>query len=395
MATNLLIYSTATADLLIAALTVMKANADSGDILALYDITGITTGDLTTAIGADTELGLAHLSANTFDNIYITAPCEADSDTTPTGTINCTQQYLLRAMLKTANQGTASAEVTNATTFTTTTIGDSSLSTTWTANEFIGEHVMLISGTGELQLSEVKSNTTTIATIRGIFHPTPDNTTDFKTIVGMHMYLFGVIHTDLTITKYIAERTWHGLYPNLGHNVLSAALGGNGLFSEHFAGCDSLNATTLTDSDGGFVADALIGKYVQIYSASTNGYQYALITDNSTTVLTFAGWNLGLTPTGTPTYRVVDNLSMVFRDLYVKYFVLTYMWDPTSSIVHGMFKRLVDSTGGNSSLKTPKLARAGVYTVGPAPMGDWDYFAGTVISKGKIMFDALRRSVTA
>lgn len=374
---NLLIYVTASEQSLVAAFAAIKKNTDDGNTLTLKDLTGIATGDVDTWIGT--------LVADTYDHIYIAAPCEATSNSTGTGTINCTQQYTLLAKLKTASQGTLSTLIENADTHTATTIGLAA-TTDWTAHEFIGEHVVITAGTGSGQLSEVKDNTATVATIRGTFYAAPDATSDFKTLVGANLHLWGKIHTNTlyTATKSVSELAWDDLYPNLSHDLLSSALSGDGNYSRITAGCSAIGATSLTDSNAPFVASALIGKYVQIYSATTNGYQYALITANSTTVLTVSGWNLGLTPTGTPTYKVVDSLSAVYKDLFVKYFVLTYMADPTSSVSKDTYNRLVDQWGTNGSVPS-----------GRAPKGDWDYFAGTVLGRGKTIFDALRLSVTA
>lgn len=380
MATNLLIYSTATADALVAAMTVLKKNAENAASLELMNITAIATGDVDTLI--------TDLVAATYDNIYISAPCEAASSSTAAGTINCTQQMALRAKLKVASQGTLSDEFTTADTFSATTIGATAAG--WTASELIGEHVILTAHTGADQISEIKDNTTEVITIRGTFFAVPDATTDFKTITGMKLFLYGKTHTDSTLTKNAAQLAWNSLYPGIGYNVLASALGGNlAGYSIVSDTCSAIGATSLTDSDAPFVASALIGKYVQIYSATTNGYQYGLITANSTTVLTIAGgWNLGLTPTGTPAYKVVDSLPMVFRDLYVKYYVNTYMSDPTTSGCRAEFIRLVDVAGGNATA----FATTGHVAT---PVGDWDYFAGSVLSKGKIIFDALVKGVSA
>ena len=378
MATNLLIYSTATEDSILGAFAVIKKNTDDGNTLTLYDITGVATGTISTAIG--------NLVAATYDNIYITAPCEATSNTTPVGTINCTQQYTLLAKLKVASQGTLSTLIENADTHTATTIGLAATAD-WTLDEFVGEHIVITAGTGSSQLSEVKSNTTTVATIRGTFYAVPDGTSDFKTLVGVKMYLWGITHTNTsyTATKSGSERAWDSLYSGLSHDFLSFALSGAGNYSRVTATCSAIGATSLTDSNAPFVASALIGKYVQIYSATTNGYQYGLITANSTTVLTIAaGWNLGLTPTGTPAYKVVDALSFVFKDLKVKYFIKTYMNDVTSSTCKDIYTRLVDRWGTNGSVP-----------YGRAPKGDHDYFVGTVLGRGTILFDAMRIGLTA
>jgi|GEM_PF-5230840 len=68
--------------------------------------------------------------------------------------------------------------VTDATTATSTTIGDSG--ETWIPNEFAGMMVGLTGGTGSGQTRRVVSNTTTVMTVTPAFTTTPDTTTDFE-----------------------------------------------------------------------------------------------------------------------------------------------------------------------------------------------------------------------
>lgn len=68
--------------------------------------------------------------------------------------------------------------VTDATTFSSTTIGDSGES--WIPNEFAGGMVTLTEGTGVDQSRRVISNTTTTLTVTPAFSTAPDSTTDFE-----------------------------------------------------------------------------------------------------------------------------------------------------------------------------------------------------------------------
>ncbi len=68
--------------------------------------------------------------------------------------------------------------VSDATTVSSTTIGDSGES--WTTNEFSGMIVMLSGGTGSGQSRRIISNTATTLTVTPAFSPGPDTTTDFE-----------------------------------------------------------------------------------------------------------------------------------------------------------------------------------------------------------------------
>ncbi|MFA9262801.1 MAG: hypothetical protein ACEQSB_05665, partial [Undibacterium sp.] len=68
--------------------------------------------------------------------------------------------------------------VTDATTATTTTIGDSG--EVWFPNELAGQIVALTGGTGSGQTRRISSNTTTVLTVSPAFTTTPDTTTDFE-----------------------------------------------------------------------------------------------------------------------------------------------------------------------------------------------------------------------
>jgi hypothetical protein len=376
--TVLLIYSSAVTESLVAAFEVLHKNTLAGNTVVLYDAKGVTNANIAIYIAA--------IVAATYDEIWVTAPCDSTADTTAVGTLNLADQYALRASLKVASQGTLGSAQDAATTHTATTIGLSTASPAYVVNAYIGDHVFIYAGTGIGQIAEIKSNTATVLTIRGTFYAVPDGTSGYKIITGMKLYLCGLAHTDSLVVKGVTEIAHAHLYPNNPAPIICGLLGGTACYSVYSStACASIGATSITDSATPFTAHALIGKYVQIYSATTNGWQYGLITENTTSVITLAGgWNLKLTPTGTPAYKVVDSLNFVFRDLYIRYYVLTYLTDLTSGPVLAEYKKMFDNSD-NGNLPSD----------GQPFVQDWDWINGTVFSKGSIMFDALRRSVSA
>ncbi|KKT85768.1 MAG: hypothetical protein UW85_C0013G0011, partial [Parcubacteria group bacterium GW2011_GWA1_Parcubacteria_45_10] len=70
--------------------------------------------------------------------------------------------------------------VTDATTATSTTIGDSSM--TWLVNDYAGDMVEIYGGTGAGQFHSIVSNTATVLTINPAFTTTPDTTSDFRIV---------------------------------------------------------------------------------------------------------------------------------------------------------------------------------------------------------------------
>lgn len=364
MATNLLIYSSAVANSLASAYAIIKYDEDAGNTLTLKDLKDVATADVTTYCGTT-------LLDATYDNIYVVCPCGATSNSTPDGTINLTQQALLRPKLKVASQGTLSAEFSNATTHTTQTIGKTAAG--FTADALIGSHVLTTGNTGTGQLDYISDNTTTVITIPGVFYPEVDATTDFKYISNMQLYLWGL---NLS-TTYITERTWAGLYPNNTIPRLLAVLGGDN-YSVLDTTCDSILAGSISLSTASWVTNAYADMYVQIYSATTNGYQYAPIASNTGVKITLSS-NWGSTPTGTPAFKVVKRLANVFRDDYIKWYILTYMTDLTDGTVLANYKRLVDEV---DSIATRPA--------GSPPVQDLDFFNDTMVVYGSIIQDYVR-----
>lgn len=383
MAKSILIaYTTATADSLLAAAQHYVYAKAAGATVTLYDITGVSTGNITTWAGTT-------LVDNTYDEIYLDCLCDT---TAASATVDCAQQYLLRAKLKTGNQGTLSALHTNADTFSSNTIGLTGLG--WVVDAYKNAWVMIYSGTGAEQIATVASNTATVATIWGTFSTTPDATSDFYTITGMKLFMCGVAHTTTAYKsiKSITELAWAAVYPSNTVPLIGSFLGGEPGYALYTSTSTTLAAGTLTCSTASadWTTDCFKGMYCQIYSASTNSYQYAKIASNSTTVLTLTlddathYWSRHLTPTGNAVFKIVGTLSEVFNDLYIKYYILTYLSDLTSSTVLAEYVDLMD-THLNLNTLSAKMS----------PIQNVKKIQGTIIPTGKRMFDVLVAGVSA
>ncbi len=105
-----------------------------------------------------------------------TAACTTDGFSTTAILSYPYAQRLYNDARPTVNRKTIT--VTDATTATSTTIGDSGEA--WIPNEFAGMIVELNGGTGSGQTRRVVGNTTTVMTVSPAFTTTPDTTTDFQ-----------------------------------------------------------------------------------------------------------------------------------------------------------------------------------------------------------------------
>ena len=138
-------------------------------------------------------------------------------------------------------------------------------------------------------------------------------------------------------------------------------------------------ATTLTDTAKTWTVNAYAGMYVQLGTGTTFGHQYGYIASNTATVLTITGWinrTAKGTPTGTPTYKIVNTLGEVVHDEIIKLYILTYFRVLTSSSVLAAFKNVIDKTDGDETRP-----------VGSALIQDQDFIFGTMVPVGSNIFD--------
>jgi len=120
-----------------------------------------------------------------------------------------------------------------------------------------------------------------------------------------------------------------------------------------YSGTASAGAsTTMTDASQSWTVDALIGKYVYVYSG-TGINQYATITDNDATSVTFSAWSkdagTASNTDGTSVYRVVKQSDRVLADLRLTNAITTYYSDITDSEVMSTWALLVNP---NDNIKT-------------------------------------------
>jgi hypothetical protein len=153
-----------------------------GRLAATCDTTLAAAGSLTIAnvvlgVGSDCSAGAACATGANFwtgeiDDLYISMGGATTSET-------LTQLQIRRKYLEgRAALSRSGVSVLAATTFSSTTIGDSG--ETWTPNQFAGSIVEITSGTGAGQTRRVSSNTSTVLTVTPAFTTTPDTSSNFE-----------------------------------------------------------------------------------------------------------------------------------------------------------------------------------------------------------------------
>ena len=371
MATNLIFYkSTVPSSLLLYAEYYYKCHA-AGITLTAKDVNGVSNTDLGTYISG--------LVDATYTEIMIASACESTAQSTATDTLNLANQYDLRAKLIVASQGTYTTESAVADTHTATTIGNTAAFTA--INSEVGtpdspNYVVISTGTGNGQLSTIKSNTVDALTIYGVFYAAPDGTSKYKRLSGSKLFVVGQAQAQsATVTKTRAELGWTALYPGITLPVINsyfAGVPGYALYTGTMT--SACGAATLTDSGLGATTNQYAGYYAVVYNATANGYQYGKILSNTATVITLtANWG-GSTPTGTgKIWRIYARETDCLKDVYFTlYLMLSMNAVPTNSTHLANLTKLIDNNGS--------LANGTAYK---QTLQDWTFLAYTqMIGKG-------------
>ena len=361
MATILVFYSTSDAASLSLAYATYKKYTDDGDTVTLKDVAGLTEANIDTYIGT--------LSATTYDAAYFMTP-----GTGSTGYVTTANKYTLRAKMKAAAQGTDGATIENITTHTTTQVGDSGEA--WTTDEHAGKYVYLNGGTGANQIAYVRSNNATVLTLGDTLTTDPDTTTDIAIVSDLEYYSPYVVSAT---TGANMKTGWDYLYSTNSRPMPYVFHVQSDKFASDSGTCTGIAATTLTDTAKTWTVNAYAGMYVQIATGSTNGHQYGRIVSNTATVLTISGWinKTGKgTPTGTPTYKIVNTLGEVFHDVIIPLYITTYFRVLSNSAVLAAFKNVIDRTDGDETRPA-----------GTPLLQDQDFIFGTMVPVGSNIFD--------
>ena len=361
MSNILVFYSTADAASLSLAYATYKKYTDDGDTVTLKDVAGLTEANINTYIGT--------LSATTYAAAYFMTP-----GTGSTGYVTTANKYNLRAKMTTAAQGTDGTTIENITTHTTTQVGDSGES--WTVDEHIGKYVYLNGGTGASQIAYIQSNTSTVLTLGDTLTTDPDTTTDIAIIEDLTYYSPYVVSAT---TGANMKAGWDYLYSTNSRPVPYVFHVQSDKFASDSGTSTAVAATTMTDTAKTWTVNAYAGMYVQLGTGTTFGHQYGRIVSNTATVLTITGWmnKTGKgTPTGTPTYKIVNTLGEVFHDLIIPLYIVTYLRVLSNSSVLEAWKNIIDRTDGDTTRP------AGVPLI-----QDQDYIFGTMVPIGSNIFD--------
>lgn len=170
----------------------------------------LTAASVPLAIGADCSVGVACATGANFwdgsiDDVYISmgGVTTSDSPNAAAGAIARKYAEGKAAMLR------PSTQVSDATTFTSTTIGKTGVS--YVPNEFVGEILEITGGVGSGQTRRIVSNDATTFTVSPAFSVTPDSTSDYE-VVAEQLYGASNSVTSIGITDTDPLNTSRTLY---------------------------------------------------------------------------------------------------------------------------------------------------------------------------------------
>ena len=334
---DLIIYSSAagaTAAQVLAANILRYKNPTA----TLKDVSGITTGDISTYIGT--------LVDNTYSNIWIACTTQTAG---ATSLLTYDQVAALAPKLITANQGVVRTGTCQANATATNIILDASASAVDDAynNMFIvtvgtAKARMITDYTGSSVTATVVTTTTAIT-----------NTDTFTIYNPTTLYQLG--NASSVTGKTAAAQAWENAYPSTSYPAIVKCLSGylvnlaSGTAAAIAAGTITL-ASGLTAGDRASVAqhgtdNFYANKWVYIYSSTLGFGQYAQIASyvGSTQVATLtANWKV--TPTGTVVYRVVDFENQCNLDKACEYIAKSFMLNPAATTQYKFNDYLMLST---------------------------------------------------
>lgn len=170
----------------------------------------LTAANVPLAIGADCSVGAncstgANFWDGSIDDVYISmgGATTSDSPNAAAGAIARKYAEGKAAMLR------PSTQVSDATTFTSTTIGKTGVS--YVPNEFVGEILEITGGVGAGQTRRIVSNDATTFTVSPAFSVTPDATSDYE-VVAEQLYGASNSVTSIGVTDTDPLNTSRTLY---------------------------------------------------------------------------------------------------------------------------------------------------------------------------------------
>jgi hypothetical protein len=311
----------------------------------LKDITGLTTGNVTTYISG--------LTNDYYTDIFI---CCATNVTPASNILSFDQVASLRQKMITASKGTTvRANTCQANVTTTEIILDASASA---VNDFYDG--MFIVTAGVTAVYRYISNYVG-ATVTATVADTSTAITSTETfIVYTNTNIYQLGNTSAVTGKTAAYQAWETLWPSTPAPLAVIYLGGylfaecSGTASAAAAGTITLDATGASRGLGDrmtlaqmLVADSLAGYWVYIYSGTLGVWQKAQIESNAvTTAVCTLVDNWLITPTGTIIYRVVSNEERIRADRAMEIYAKTRWYDPSKLAAKQDITALTNLYGG-------------------------------------------------
>lgn len=326
MAERLIIYSsTGTGSQILAANIALHKYPDA----TAKDITGVTTGDITTYCGTT-------LVDATYTDIFICATTQLAG---ATGVLSFYQVALLIPKMISTRRGTIER---TGTCQTNATVTDIILDAGASAVNDYYNGMFIVTAVGIVKQRYITGYTG--ASVTAVVSTTTTAVTDTSTFIVYSSldYIYQLGNTSAVNGKTACAQAWDLFYTGITYPKLVMALGGylnvlcSGTATAVAAGTVTLDATGATRGLGDrlslvemVVADSVKDCYVYTYSATTGACQKRKITTSTVTasVCTLES-NWDVTPTGTVLYRVVSHDDWrVFADRAFDIYVRTKWFD--------------------------------------------------------------------
>ena len=304
----------------------------SGAVTTYKDFASLSSGDITTYIGA--------LVANTYAAIYVALPSGA---TNTAHTLMNDYIAGLDANIIAANRGSVNNSKSTGTCQSNATTTNIILATTASAVDDAYKGMFIkctIGASSTYHYCTGYSGTTKIATVADTGSAITTTST-YIVYTQPYVYVVGDASSSLTST-YTA---WNTLFPKIIPPPFVSLMRGTGTnIKPHYMvtqTATSVAASSLTHTSNFTSGQFNSGSwYVAVESATTGAGQVKRIHSNTHDVLTIDPWDV--LPTGSVVYQICSGPSFCLYEKYLKYSVETYLGNFTLANTITTFQQLID-----------------------------------------------------
>ena len=213
-------------------------------------------------------------------------------------------------------------------------------------------------------------------------------TTTETYIVYTGDYIYEDGNADAVLGKTTCFQVFETLFPDQTPPLLVQGVGGY-LFHLDSGQAQSATGTTMVHTATGAVGsrvtdaqranDIFNDAWIGIRTSTLGTGAIVQITDyvTGTDTSTIAAWPSAITPTGTIVYGIYDSEDEALQDMYIQYYTLSQLNDPTSTLQKTRFNNLIDKNG-DFATKEPTTFNQ-----------DWDAWLAAMVV-GKNIYDYIK-----